>query len=286
MLFSGYRTPGSVKVGATPIGTNAAAQYTPNAADPLLYRNILVTTLTPESTVPSTTSTTVTSVPVAPTVGQSVTYTATVTTTSQGNPTGTVAFSDASGTLCAAVALSVSSPDTATCTTTYDGSAVSTSYGGDVDSAASSGSLDFAPPAPTAVSATAGSDSALVSWTAPSVTGGSAITGYTVTASGDGGSETCTSATTSCTVSGLANGTSYTFTVTATNGAGTSPPSTASTPVTPTGTPDAPTNVTVTGGDGQATVSWTPGGAEGWGSSPTPPPASHRARPPSSAPTR
>ena len=63
--------------------------------DPLLYRNILVTTLTPESTDPATTTTTVTAAPATPTVGQSVTYTATVSTSGTGDPTGSVAFTDA-----------------------------------------------------------------------------------------------------------------------------------------------------------------------------------------------
>ena len=265
MLFSGYRTPGSAKVGSTPIGTNSSAQYAPNAADPLLYRNILVTTLTPESSDPPATTTSLAASPTAPTVGQSVTYTATVSTSGQGNPTGTVAFSDGSGTLCASSALSVSAPDTASCTATYDGSAVTAAYSGDVDSAASTSTLDLAPSAPTGVTATAGSNSALVSWSAPVATGGSPVTGYTVTASGDGGTETCTSATTSCTVPGLANGTSYTFAVTATTSAGTSPSSAASGAVTPSGPPDAPTDVTATAGAGQATVSWSPGGSEGSG---------------------
>jgi titin len=263
MLFSGYRTPGAIKVGATPIGTNTAAQYTPNAEDPLLYRNILVTTLTPESSDPAPTTTTVTAAPAAPSVGQPVTYTATVATSGPGDPTGTVAFSDGSTNLCAGSALTVSAPDTATCNVTYDGGGVTGAYSGDVDNEPSSSTLDFAPSAPTGVTATAGSDSALVSWTAPTATGGSAVSGYTVTAVGDSGNETCTSASTSCTVPGLTNGTSYTFTVTATNSVGTGPASAPSSAVVPTGSPDAPTGVTASPGAGQATVSWNPAGPEG-----------------------
>jgi hypothetical protein len=80
------------------------------------------------------------------------------------------------------------------------------------------------PGPPTRVTATRGNASVSVSWAAPSLTGSSSITGYTVTASPGG--NTCTTAgATSCTVSGLTNGTSYTFIVTAANTAGTGLPS-------------------------------------------------------------
>ena len=71
-----------------------------------------------------------------------------------------------------------------------------------------------------------------MSWSAPSGDGGSAVTGYTVTASG-GGSQTCTTTALSCTVAGLTNGTAYTFTAVATNARGNSAPSVASAAVTP-----------------------------------------------------
>lgn len=79
------------------------------------------------------------------------------------------------------------------------------------------------PAKPTALAAEAKDQAVTLSWTAPTDIGGSAITGYTVSATP--GSATCTTATTSCTVSDLTNGTEYTFTVVATNEAGNSPAS-------------------------------------------------------------
>jgi hypothetical protein len=93
------------------------------------------------------------------------------------------------------------------------------------------------PTPPTNASATPGNAEATVSWTAPTDTGGSAITGYTVT--GDpGGSCSVAGDVTECTITGLTNGTEYTFTVVATNDEGDSPPSIASASVIPVGPPN------------------------------------------------
>ncbi len=77
----------------------------------------------------------------------------------------------------------------------------------------------FTPGAPTAVKAAAPSPAtgkALVSWTAPSSSGGVPISSYSVTSSP--GDFTCTAVTSAgCTVAGLTDGTPYTFTVKATN---------------------------------------------------------------------
>jgi predicted RNA-binding protein with TRAM domain len=115
-----------------------------------------------------------------------------------------------------------------------------------------------APGAPTGVTATAGNAQASVSWVAPASTGGAAITGYTVTSTPGGKTCTTTSAL-SCTVSALTNGTAYTFTVTATNSAGDGPasaPSNSVTPLASVAVPGAPTGVTATAGNAQASVSW------------------------------
>ena len=99
--------------------------------------------------------------------------------------------------------------------------------------------------APTGVSATAGDQSAQVTWAAPCSDGGSGITQYVVTAH-DGctiqGSETVTGAPPATTLNytGLTNGTGVTFTVAAYNGFGLGPQSATSAAVTPNGaTPES-----------------------------------------------
>ena len=88
-----------------------------------------------------------------------------------------------------------------------------------------------APGAPVIGTATAGNAQASVSFSAPVTTGGSSITGYTVTA--NPGGATASGAASPLVVSGLSNGQAYTFTVTASNVAGTGPASAASNAVTP-----------------------------------------------------
>lgn len=140
------------------------------------------------------------------------------------------------------------------------------------------------PGAPAAVAATAGGYAqAVVSWTAPASTGGSPITGYTVTA-GPGGASCTTSGALACTVAGLTPGTAYVFTVVAATGQGQSPPSQPSAAFTPavdvtvpvvTGVPDRVPDVSVGGQGwwrGPVTVTWkaTDGGSGVAG--PPPPP--------------
>ena len=109
---------------------------------------------------------------------------------------------------------------------------------------------------PTSVSGSGGDGEVSVSWTAPADTGGTDVTGYTVTAS-PGGAQCATTGATSCTVTGLTNGTDYTFSATTENIVGSSDASMASDPVTPVGPPEPPTGLTATFGDGEVSVSWT-----------------------------
>ena len=97
-----------------------------------------------------------------------------------------------------------------------------------------------APGAPTGVNATAANESAAVTWSAPTSNGGSAITGYAVTAAPGGATCSWTTGPLSCTVAGLTNGTAYTFTVKATNAIGAGAASNPSTPVIPIRFTDVP----------------------------------------------
>ncbi|MBV9822383.1 MAG: fibronectin type III domain-containing protein [Actinobacteria bacterium] len=131
-----------------------------------------------------------------------------------------------------------------------------------VESAASAAVMPVSVPgAPTGVSAQPGDGQASVSFTAPADHGGLTITSYTVTASPGGATATCPGS--PCVVTGLSDGTSYTFTVHATNSEGDSAESAASAAVTPAALPGAPTGVSATPGNGQASVSFTAPASDG-----------------------
>ena len=109
------------------------------------------------------------------------------------------------------------------------------------------------PSAPVVVQLSPNSSSIVVTWTAPTTDGGSAITSYVATASGG---RTCSTASgLTCTITGLTNGASYSVTVIAKNAVGSSVPSNTLSAI-PTDLPGAPTGVTASAGDGRATVSW------------------------------
>ncbi len=120
----------------------------------------------------------------------------------------------------------------------------------------------------TNVSATAGKESASLTWSAPA--GGGPVTSYTITpyiGSEEQPATTLTGSppTTSATVTGLTVGTSYTFTVQASNPNGPGAPSDHSNAVTPTATaaPSAPTGVTASAATSQALVSWSAPASDG-----------------------
>ncbi len=104
--------------------------------------------------------------------------------------------------------------------------------------------------------------SAVITWQAPN-SNGSPITSYTATAftAATAGSQanTCTTSGLTCTISGLSNGTPYYVSVQAQNAAGLSVRSDPRVAVTPSLLPGAVSGVTAVAGNGQATVSWTPG---------------------------
>jgi hypothetical protein len=114
------------------------------------------------------------------------------------------------------------------------------------------------PGAPTIGAATGGNAKATVSFSAPTNTGGSIITGYMVTSSPGG--FTASGTTSPITVSGLTNAITYTFSVTASNSVGNSAASAGSNAVTPAkAAPSAPTIGTAIAGIASASVSFTPG---------------------------
>ncbi len=116
------------------------------------------------------------------------------------------------------------------------------------------------PAAPTGLTATPGNAQVSLSWTAPSNTGGSAITDYTIQYSANAGASWTvvndgTSTDTSATVTGITNGDTYRFRVNATNVAGTGE-SSSTADATPRTIPAAPTTLTATPGDAQIVLSW------------------------------
>ncbi|MDB5238684.1 MAG: fibronectin type protein [Candidatus Parcubacteria bacterium] len=109
------------------------------------------------------------------------------------------------------------------------------------------------PSMPLSLVATRGNAQISLSWSAPASSGGSAITAYNIYASG--GALASTTSGTSAVISGLTNGTLYSYYVTAVSAAGESASSTPAS-ATPATVPGAPTGVSASEGDSQATISW------------------------------
>jgi hypothetical protein len=151
MVFSGYRLPKPVTAAGTALGINESAQYTIGAKDPAIYRNILTTHLTSETSPRVNTTTSIgSSDDGTGTVGSPVIYTATVSVNSPdaGTPTGTVSFSDSNGLIsgCTGLQLNEGSPDTASCVTTHEHppgvDEITATYSGDSNYAKSSGTTN------------------------------------------------------------------------------------------------------------------------------------------------
>jgi hypothetical protein len=132
---------------------------------------------------------------------------------------GTFSYSPASGTTPSVGTQTLTATFTPSDTTNYNTATASVSLN----------VIVAVPGPPTAVSATTANGEATVTFTAPSNTGSSAITGYTIRATATDGSVVTVTATGSpAKVTGLAPGKSYRFTVIANNSAGASDSSTTS----------------------------------------------------------
>ncbi len=109
------------------------------------------------------------------------------------------------------------------------------------------------PDKPTVVSAVAGVKKVTLTWTAPTNTGGLALTGYKITATGI--STTASDTATTKSVEGLTDGTTYSFKIVAVNSNGESASSDFS-DVKTADVPDAPTGLTSTGNATTISNSW------------------------------
>ena len=114
------------------------------------------------------------------------------------------------------------------------------------------------PGAPTSLTAAADDTQVLVSWAAPSSTGGSDITGYIATATLGANVFSCStpSTATSCWIRGLTNGSRYSIKVAASNGAGVGPEASVAGTVTPRGISSTPILVSVDPQNQSLVVKW------------------------------
>ncbi len=203
------------------------------------------------------------SVTATPGVG-SVNLTWTVPSSDGGSPLVgyTVSISPATPSAVVVVTGTTASVTGLTNGTTYTFTVAASNIYGTGQASSSSPVTTFSvPDAPTDVVAAAGDQSASLTWTAPTSTGGSPITGYSIVISPPAPSAQIVVSGTSASVTALTNGTPYTFTVAAVNAVGTgaaSLPSPVVTPMAPApDVPSAPGSVTANPGVGSVNLSWT-----------------------------
>ena len=127
------------------------------------------------------------------------------------------------------------------------------------------GALTFgdSPSAPTVTGLSPGDGKITVGWSAPTSSGTSTITSYTVTVSPGGATCIWTAGPLNCTVTGLTNGTTYRATIRAFSSVGPGIASANSASFVPYKGPSAPPIVSIAPGDGQITVTWSPAANNG-----------------------
>jgi fibronectin type 3 domain-containing protein len=124
------------------------------------------------------------------------------------------------------------------------------------------------PSAPQSLTATGGSLTVRLSWSAPSSNGGSAVTGYNVYRGTIPGGEASTPVasnvtTTSFTDTGRTNGTTYYYKVAAVNAVGTSPQSGEASATPQATVPSAPTGLVASAGNTSVSLSWSVPNSDG-----------------------
>ena len=236
--FTAVSAPGSISASSSssPIqvtGLTLGTSYTFTVTATNGYGNSLASS--------SSSSTTTTSIPQAPTIGtptvssgQSYTGSASVSVPFTAGASGGKSITgyivtSSSGTTASGVSSPISISDTVGIARTYTVTATNTNGTSIASSASASTTPISVPQAPTIGTATALTGSTASITFIAGATGGSAITGYTVTSSPGGITATGSSP---VTISGLTQNTAYTFTVTATNSSGTSAASTSSNSIT------------------------------------------------------